>query len=147
MSPARIGAEQDNPYSVISDRNIFRLTTAPIPVEPPPKPPDLPKVMLTGFVGKGSSLKILLAIVPKDNKTPTVYATLTAGQKEHDVELLDARPEFEEVDIINSGTRQTLSVRSNSYDSEASAPAAAPGRHIMPRGMPPGFVFRRPPGS
>ena len=112
---------QSNPYAVVWERNIFHLNPEPIPPrDPPPAPPELPKVMLTGFVGKGSSTKILLAIVPKDAKDSTCYLCLAPGQKDHDVELVNIHLEKEEVDIINSGTLETLSVASNSYASTVS---------------------------
>jgi hypothetical protein len=111
------------------------------------KPVDLPKVMLTGFVGKGNSTKVLLAIPPaKDSKESMYYTSLLPGQKDHDVELvaIHLEKDKEAVDIINSGTPQTLSVKSNSYLSAASAPAPAKGG---PPGMPAGIGLRRqPPG-
>src|ERR1700733_225647 len=78
LASALAGAEtvlvDANPYSVISDRNVFHLNSPPPPPAPPdPKPVDLPKVMLTGFVGKGHSMKVLLAIPPKDTKDTTYY--------------------------------------------------------------------------
>jgi hypothetical protein len=146
-------ADEANPYAVIWDRNIFRLNPEPPPPPPPPpKPPDLPKVMLTGFVGKGSSTKILLAILPKDTKEATYYACLVPGQMEHGVQLVNIRLDKQEVDILNSGTRETLSVESNSYAATATAPAphtggGAPGMtHEGAARMPPGMFHRQPRG-
>jgi hypothetical protein len=145
LAAADNGTTDVNPYSVISDRNVFHLNPPPPPPPPPdPKPLDLPKVMLTGFVGKGSSMKVLLAIPPKDAKEFTYYTSLVPGQKDHDVELVRIHLEKEEVDIINSGTPQTLSVKSNSYLSAANAPPPAKG---APPGMPAGIGLRhQPPG-
>jgi len=141
-----------NPYSVISNRNVFHLSPPPPPVEEAQAPPDLPKVMLTGFLGKGSFVKVLLAIPPKENKDPMVYLTLAPGEKGgeagRDVELVSIRLDKEEVDIINSGTPQTLSVKSNSFVSTAAPagphPGAAPAMPRMPGihragGFPPGM--------
>ena len=136
-----------NPYTVITVRNVFHLTDPPPP--PPPsdanKLADLPKVMLTGFVGKGNSMKVLLAIPPpKDSKETIYYTSLLPGQKDHDVELVAIHLDKEAVDIMNSGTSQTLTVKSNSYLSSASAPAPGKGG---PPGMPAGIGLRRqPPG-
>jgi hypothetical protein len=135
---------------VISDRNIFHLNPPPPPpAADAPKPLDLPKVMLTGFVGKGSSMKVLFAIPPaKDSKDTITYLSLAPGDREHDVQLVKIHLAKEEVDIINSGTAQTLSAKSNSYAALASPSHAeggprekgVPGLH---RPMIPGF---NPPG-
>lgn len=140
-----------NPYAVVWERNIFHLNPEPPPpAAPTPKPPELPKVMLTGFVGKGHTMKILLAVVPKDPKEATAYLCLEPGQKEHNVELVNIHAQKQEVEIINSGTPETLSVESNSYAAAAIAPAPAPraqaGVHRMP-GMPPMIGFRHQPGG
>jgi hypothetical protein len=141
---ALAAAADANPYEVIWDRNIFHLNPRPVPEPPPPpKPPELPKVMLTGIVAKGSSIRVYLAISPPNKKeTPYYTSGLLPGQKDHEVELLNIHPDKEEVDILNSGARETLSVESNSYASEATAAAPRPGGGA-PR-MPPGF--RLPPG-
>ncbi len=151
LTASSAAAAEANPYSVISDRNMFHLNPPPPPPDKdPPKPVDLPKVMLTGFVGKGHSVKVLLAIPPKDNKGHTDYLTLSPGEKGgeqgRNVELVSIRLDKEEVDIINSGTLQTLSVRSNSYASSPPAPAAAmPVRQVGgPPGMPSMPGLRRP---
>jgi hypothetical protein len=157
LSTVRAASEgtpaEANPYSVISDRNVFHLNPPP----PPPsaddaKPVDLPKVILTGIVGKGTTLKVLLAIPPKDSKDFVTYLTLVPGQREHDVELVKIHAEKEEVEIINSGTAQTLSSKSNSYAAMAVAPhpggglkeeKGVPGLH---RQMNPGFPRPVAPG-
>jgi hypothetical protein len=143
--------EEANPYSVISDRNVFHLNPPPLPpAAEPAKPLDLPKVMLTGFVGKGKSMKVLLAIPPaKDSKDTITYLSLAAGDREHDVQLVKIHLDKEEVEIINSGTAQTLSAKSNSYAAMAAAPRScggSPGEKGVPgihRPMLPGFT---PPG-
>jgi hypothetical protein len=115
-----------NPYNVISDRNVFRLNPPPPPPEPEQKPVDLPKVMLTGFWTVGQRVKVLLAVPSKDAKVPPIYLTLGAGEGDQNLEVVNIRPSKEEVDILNSGTPQTLTVASNSYVS--SPPPSAPGR-------------------
>jgi len=141
-----------NPYSVISDRNVFHLNP------PPPAPPvdeappvEARKLMLTGIVKKGSAWRVWLAIPAKDSKETTIYLTLAPGEKEHDVELVKIRSEKEEVDVINAGIPQTLTVKSNTFASTA-APAAHPergGAPPMPGGIPglghrSGFPSRNP---
>jgi hypothetical protein len=112
-------AADANPYTVINDRNVFHLNPPP----PPPatdtaKPVELPKVALTGFVGKGAAIRVLLAIPPaKDSKeTSFTYLTLGPGDRDHDVQLIKIRADVSEVEILNSGTPQTLT-RSNSLAS------------------------------
>jgi hypothetical protein len=103
-----------NPYSVISDRNVFRLNPAPPPVAVDTKPPDLRKVMLSGFQKVGSRMRVYLAIPAKDPKD-TAYLALQAGEKESDVEIVTIRAEKQEVDIVNSGTPMTLTIASNGF--------------------------------
>jgi hypothetical protein len=131
-----------NPYAVIGQSNVFHLN--PIPPPPPAddaKPADLPKVMFSGIMKVGNNVKVLLAIPSKDNKEPPAYLSLNEGEKGGDgkgneVEIVRIRPEKEEVDIINSGTRQTLTIASNGYvASAAPAAPAKPGAPAMP-GMP-----------
>jgi hypothetical protein len=114
----------DNPYSVINDRNVFHLNPPPPPKDvDAPKPVELPKVALTGFVGKGSSIRVLLAIPPaKDSKeTSFTYLTLGPGDRDHDVQLVKIRPESFEVEIMNGGTLQTLT-KSNTLASLGPTP-------------------------
>jgi hypothetical protein len=135
-----------NPYSVISDRNVFHLNPPP----PPPTtdatpPPEQRKVILTGLIKKHNSerdaVEVFMAIPPKDAKDSMIYLTLAPGEKGHDVELVRVRFDKEEVDIVNAGIPETLSVKSNSYAS-ITPPAAhvAGGAPAMP-GLP-GFGHR-----
>jgi hypothetical protein len=148
LSAADKAATDANPYSVISDRNVFHLNPPPPPAPPPePKPLDLPKVMLTAFVGKGSALKVYLAIPPKEAKQSIHYTSgMVPGEKDDDVELVRINYEKKDpvsVDILNSGTPQTLTLKSNTYLSSATAPPAAKGSGAP--GMPPGIGLRHPP--
>jgi uncharacterized membrane protein YgcG len=121
------GAEA-NPYSVISDRNIFHLSPEPPPKDPDAdKPPvELPKVALTGFIGKGDSIRVLLAIPPaKDSKDGLFsYLSLAPGDRDQGVQLVKIHKDKESVDIMNSGTLQTLT-KSNSLASLGSSPRPA----------------------
>jgi len=133
-----------NPYSVISDRNVFHLNPPPPPpVAEAPKPLDLPTVMLTGIVGKGKSMKVLLALRSKETKGDA-YLTLAPDEMQKNVKLVSIRLDKREVDIINQGTPQTLSAKSNNYAS--STPAAQPGR--AGPGLPAGIQgLHHPPGA
>jgi hypothetical protein len=141
-----------NPYSVICVRNVFHLNDPPPPPPPPePKPVDLPKVMLTAFVGKGSSIKVYLAVPPKEAKESVYYTSgMVPDQMEHDVKLVKINYEKKDpvsVDILNSGTPQTLTLKSNTYLATATAPAAPAKGGGGPPGMPAGIGLRHaPPG-
>jgi hypothetical protein len=109
-------AIQDNPYTVISQRNIFRLSQPPPPASPDAdKPADLPKVMLTGFVESAHIMRVLLAKPAKDATNSPTYLSLKAGEGKDGVEVVRIRYEKGEVDIINSGTAMTLSAASNTF--------------------------------
>jgi hypothetical protein len=135
--------EDANPYAMISDKNVFHLNPPP----PPPsaeaaKPPDLQKVMLSGFQKVGDRMKVYLAIPAKDPKD-TAYLALQAGEKADDVEIVKIRADKQEVDIVNTGTPMTLTIASNGFTegggvvskAGGAPPPGLPGNHRMP-GMP-----------
>lgn len=128
LSASDTPVTDSNPYAVISDRNIFHLNPPPPPVPAEaPKPVDLPKVALTGFYGKGTSMKVMLAVLPpKDSKDPIAYLSLAPGDRDHDVQVVRIHSKEVEVDIINSGTAQTLT-RSNDLASLGSLPHSGGG--------------------
>jgi hypothetical protein len=140
---AEASAPDANPYAVISDRNVFHLNPEPVHDDaPPPKPPDLPKVLLSGFQKVGDRLKVYLAIPAKDPKETTAYLALQVGEKENDVEIVKVREEKGEVDILNTGTPMTLTLASNGVASTSgSAGGGGPSR-----GGPPGIGHRMMPG-
>jgi hypothetical protein len=148
---AETSAEDANPYAVISDRNVFHLNPEPRPEDsaPPPKPPDLPKILLSGFQKIGDRLKVYLAIPAKDPKD-TAYLALQAGEKENDVEIVKIREEKGEVDILNTGTPMTLTLASNGFAATGGAAAGgtgtAPARGGPSSGGPPGIGHRMMPG-
>ena len=122
-----------NPYSVISDKNVFHLNPPP----PPPsavaeKPPDLPKVMLSGFQKIGSKMEVFLALPAKDPKD-TAYLAMQAGEKSRDIEIVAIRDQKHEVDIINTGTPMTLTISNNGF---ALMGGSAPGTSPKPGGPP-----------
>jgi hypothetical protein len=134
-------SEDANPYGVISEKNVFRLNPPP-PAAPAEvaKPPDIPKVMLSGFQKVGDRMKVYLAIPAKDAKDTTAYLALQAGEKERDVEVIKIREDKQEVDILNTGTLMTLTIKSNGF--ALTGGGAAPGKP-GPAGGPPGPGGRR----
>lgn len=135
-----------NPYSVITSRNVFHLNPPP----PPPAadkgpPPVLPKIFLSGFMWNGDKLSVLLVV-----KTPNPdlksadlpsYLTLAEGAKDGAVELVKVYPEEGKVDILNSGTPMTLSMKDDGVTND---PALPPASRPPVRYRPP--LLRRPPG-
>jgi hypothetical protein len=124
-----------NPYGVISDRNVFHLNPPPVvDPNPPPKPPDLPKVFLSGFQKVGDRLKVYLAIPAKDPKD-TVYLSLQQGEKGSDVEIVKVNEDKGAVDILNGGTPETLTLASNGVASTGGGGAPAGGGQPSPGGI------------
>jgi hypothetical protein len=81
-------------------------------------------INLGGFVQTADQWKVLLAVTTKSGNTATPeYLTMAEGDKEGVVELLKIYPLEDKVDINNSGTPMTLTMKDNGF---ASAPAAPP---------------------
>ena len=118
--------EASNPYAVISERNVFHLN--PIPPAPLPEKPklDLPVIKLSGFFKVGSETRALFSSEPKKKEEGPKYYNLAQGEKATDgvVEVVRIDEENGKVDILNSGTPVTLTLKE---DSLSSAPAAAAG--------------------
>ena len=126
-----------NPYSVIVDKNAFRLRSLPPPPGPEnPPPPAIPLIHLSGFTQTGGEVKVLLAVElpshdPKHGPE-THYLALTAGDKgtvgtegnQAVVELVKADPELEKVDLLDCGTPVTLTMKSDGYEKLADAALA-----------------------
>jgi hypothetical protein len=132
------GSSSDNPYAIITDRNVFRLNPIPPPsAAPEPKPADLPKINLNGFVKIRDITRVLFSIPPKDAKQQITYYSLAPGEKQGILELVKINSAKGEVDILNSGTAMTLSLASNSLASKGGGGGPAPGpgfggMHRMP---------------
>ncbi len=125
---ASVVSDEANPYSVIAARNVFGLKPPPIALEPPQGPaPELPEVRLTGFMRKGEQWKVLLAVKTQSPvaraRALTLYLTLVEGDKQGCVELVKAYPEQEKVDIINSGTPVTLTMKEEASENHIAVPA------------------------
>ena len=154
------GDDNANPYAVITERNIFHLTTPPPPPEPEKPKVDLPVVKITGFVNIGNVSKVLFVSQAKDKKEEPTYYSLAEGEKAgdgtHQFELVKIHPLEDAVDVINDGSPVTLTVKDDSLGVSAGTAAAAttenpnrpnrfgngmpgrpmfPGRNVLP-GMP-----------
>jgi hypothetical protein len=150
--PVEQPADSGNPYTVIIDRNVFRLNTPP-PAHDPAQdapPPDLPKVVFNGFEKIGDDWKALLAVHSKnstgDKSQPSEsadYYVMSSGEKDGPVELVRMHTVVgdESIDIINSGTAMTLTLKKDGYVPTAAPPPAAgvgPRNRVIPgAGAPP----------
>ena len=134
---AAVAADNSNPYAVISGRNVFHLNPPPPPPQPEKDTAALPLVLLSGFMRTGGESKALLAVKTQnpDPRAPelTSFVALAegskqgvgAGDKRVVVELVKIYLEQEKVDIINSGTPLTLSLKEDGFNS---AKATGPSR-------------------
>jgi hypothetical protein len=115
-------ADASNPYALISERNIFHLN--PIPPEPAPELPkvELPVVKFSGFYRVGRVTKALLCSLPKDKKEEPIYYDLSEGEKEGFLEVVKIHYDKGEVDVVNSGTPMTLSLKEDSLVSKQEMP-------------------------
>jgi hypothetical protein len=114
-----------NPYAVVSQRNVFHL-------QPPPPPPpqevskaDLPVIRITGIIKIGNKPRALFVGSSKNSKESPTYFNLAAGEHDGILEVVRIHYGEETVDIINSGTPMTLTVKDDSLaknDSEPPAP-------------------------
>jgi len=133
--------DASNPYSVISQRNVFHLNPIPPPPAPEAPKPDLPVIKLSGFFTLGSTVRACFSSVPKDKKQEPANYTLTDGEKSSDnlLEVLRIHQDTGEVEILNSGTRMTLSLKDDTLASNEAAPKpAGAARHGPP--MMPGMI-------
>jgi hypothetical protein len=121
-------SDANNPYAIIAERNVFHLN-------PPPPPPaseeapkaDLPVIKITGIVKIGDKIRALFVTQPKNTKDAPTYFNLSEGERDGILEVVKIHVEDQTVEIINSGTPATLSVKDDSLaKNEGSAPPGAP---------------------
>lgn len=128
-------SEISNPYSVISERNVFRLNPPPPPPEPEKGPPPvLPEVLLNGFMRTGDQWMVLLSAKvdnPDVHGHPLIFyltlaegdkKTVGVGAKQAEVQLVKAYADLGKIDIINAGTLMTLSKKETSYPRTGGSP-------------------------
>jgi hypothetical protein len=136
-----------NPYSIISERNVFHLNPPPPPPEPEKPKVDLPVFKLSGFCKIGSKTRALFSSASSKKEEGWSYYSLAEGEREGNLEVVKIDEAQGTVDILNSGTPATLSVKEDSLTPAAPAPAPAvatawaAGRPGLPL---PGMPSRRP---
>jgi hypothetical protein len=138
-------SDNGNPYSIITDRNIFRLNPVPDQPKPEEKPVELPKVNFNGTMKIGSVVRALFSIPAKDAKSQTAYFKLAPGEKQDVVELVSIHADQREVDVLIAGTQATLSSTNNASAGPKGAPpgpapAPPPVAAVAPSGGPSAIV-------
>jgi hypothetical protein len=139
---AAVPDDDSNPYAVISERNVFHLNPIP-PPEPAQEAPkvELPTIKLSGFLRIGKTTHALFSYSPKDKKEEPIYYDLADGEKEGILEVVKIHEDRGEVEIINSGTPVTLSLKKDSLEPKETEPNKGPQADS---GTPPG---PQPPGG
>ena len=125
-------ADNANPYAVINERNPFRMNPPPLPVDPNAAPAlELPKVIFSGTMINQGQQWAMFAVESKEPKDPnarraaaaasqetTTYMCLAEGDTSGPVQLLKIMKGGDEVEIMNSGTRMTLTMKENGFASD-----------------------------
>lgn len=112
----------DNPYSVITSQNAFRLVPAPPPPAPvaPPDPVTQANIKLTGLVQvAGQRPRAMFVSTPKNPKD-IAYYNLSEGERQDNLELVKILDSQEAAEVINAGMRVTIYLKD-------SKPVVAPG--------------------
>src|SRR5208337_401721 len=115
--PALVSAlsqDASNPYSIISERNVFHLNPPPPPPEPEKPKLDLPVIKLSGFFKVGHKTRALFSSAPGKKEDGWTYYNLAEGEKDGVLEVLKIEESDGKVEILNSGTRATLSLKEDS---------------------------------
>ena len=101
-----------NRYQAIADRNAFGLKPPPAIETPPPTPPQLPKLILTGITTILGDKRALLKALPLGTRPGQAAKEesliLAEGQREGNVEVLNIDENAGSVRVNNSGTLMTL---------------------------------------
>ncbi len=144
------GADNANPYALISERNPFRMNP------PPPTPsadsllpaPELPEVILSGTMIVAGLQRAMFAVKTKEPKDPkpgkqpaapqetTTYMCLAEGDKDGPVQLLKIKKGGDEVEIMNSGTHMTLTMKENGFSKDTTTAARGGGPAAVIHNLP-----------
>jgi hypothetical protein len=129
-------------YQSIVERNVFGLRPPPPPPSPEDNKPPPPKITLQGITTLMGKKLVLMKVVVAGNKpgmkTEEVPLTLTIGQKQEDVEVLEIHEEEPKwVKVNNAGTITNLNFKDNGVNLASAAPPGPPGMPPRPGAIPP----------
>jgi len=123
-------AGTDNPYALIGERNLFKLTDPPDPTPPPVEVPEEPppNVKFTGYttlMGKKRGLfKVQVPAAPPTPAKVESYILAVGAPGEGGIEVLDIDTENEKALVRIKGKSDWLPLEKDTLI--AAAPAAAP---------------------
>jgi hypothetical protein len=91
-------------------------------------------IKLSGFLKIGTQTRALFSSLPKDKKDGPTYYNLADGEKDGILEVVRIHEDKGQVEIINSGTPATLSLKDDSLAADAAAaPPATPEHRFSPK--------------
>jgi len=133
------GASSMEVYGQIPARNLFGLHE-PVQQKVDPPPLQLPKITLNGINtinGKLVFLKVQYPAKPGEKQQSEESLTLTEGQREGVIELLEINEKAGTIRVNNSGTEMTIG-----FDKDAGKVASNPPPGPQPTGGPPNIAAR-----
>ena len=133
-----------NPYQAIVDRNVFGLKPPAPPPDPEANKPPPSKITLTGLYEMGGIKRVLMKVqMPARPPEPAkeVPMTLSEGQREGDVEVLEIDTIARTAKVNNSGTITSLDFTNNGVKIASAGP---PGGPPNPAGASPGLAPPNP---
>ncbi len=121
----------DNPFNPIVERNVFDLHDPPPPPEPKSTNAPPPNIHLTGIstiLGKKQAY-FMLQSAPEQGKPAAQdkYMTLSEGQRQDMLEVLEINPKSKLVKISNSGNISTITFETNKIAFSAATGGGAAG--------------------
>jgi hypothetical protein len=126
------------PYQGIVDRNVFGLRPPPPPPDPEANKPPPPKITLTGITTILGNARALMKTPPppagKGSEAPKgdQYYTLSVGERQGDIEVLEIDTTGGSVKVNNAGTVVTLT-----FDKDGAKGGGGGGVPAPPGAVPP----------
>ena len=131
---AAVSEPKNSPYEPIIERNSFALKPPPPPIDPATlvQPPSQVKIMFTGIYRQKGTQKACFALTDSSRNPPeTTYLSLSAGEKQGNIDVVAIDDKEETVRIKNAGAPMLLSFKDNS-PKPAGAAAPPPGAYPFP---------------
>jgi hypothetical protein len=138
---------KDNPWRVIIDRNPFGLQDPPPPPDPSSltnQPPVKIDVKFTGVSSDSNSKRAWLMIPPGPGRPQPKYLSLSEGDSDGDLKVLEINETETTVKVLNAGVPVTLNFKEHGLAAPVAPvihpglPGAAPVPGVVPApGIPP----------